>query len=58
MLKCVFVSLKMLGLLCCEKFNKLKCDMINFYMINYGSEFLDGGKLNEFIGLKCVVLLG
>nr|WP_322560014.1 hypothetical protein [uncultured Escherichia sp.] len=51
-LKRAFASLKTLGLLRCEKLNKSKRDMTNFYTINYGSELLDGGKLNESIGSK------
>ncbi|MDY8901978.1 hypothetical protein UZS20_25035, partial [Escherichia coli] len=39
-------------LLRCEKLNKSKRDMTNFYTINYGSELLDGGKLSESIGSK------
>ena len=37
-LKRAFASLKTLGLLRCEKLNKSKRDMTNFYTINYGSE--------------------
>ena len=51
-LKRAFASLKTLGLLRCEKLNKSKRDMTNFYTINYGSELLDGGKLSESIGSK------
>ena len=40
-LKRAFASLKTLGLLRCEKLNKSKRDMTNFYTINYGSELLD-----------------
>ncbi|WP_445610762.1 DUF968 domain-containing protein, partial [Escherichia coli] len=49
---------KTLGLLRCEKLNKSKRDMTNFYTINYGSELLDGGKLSESIGLKCAAPSG
>ncbi len=49
-LKRAFASLKTLGLLRCEKLNKSKRDMTNFYTINYGSELLDDGKLSESIG--------
>lgn len=47
-----------LGLLRCEKLNKSKRDMTNFYTINYGSELLDGGKLSESIGSKCAAPSG
>ena len=57
-LKRAFASLKTLGLLRCEKLNKSKRDMTNFYTINYGSELLDGGKLSESIGLKCAAPSG
>ena len=57
-LKRAFASLKTLGLLRCEKLNKSKRDMTNFYTINYGSELLDGGKLNESIGSKCAAPSG
>ena len=46
------------GLLRCEKLNKSKRDMTNFYTINYGSELLDGGKLSESIGSKCAAPSG
>jgi hypothetical protein len=48
-LKRAFASLKTLGLLRCEKLNKSKRDMTNFYTINYGCELLDGGKLSVSI---------
>ncbi|HAN6068983.1 TPA: hypothetical protein IFZ22_004969 [Escherichia coli] len=57
-LKRAFASLKTLGLLRCEKLNKSKRDMTNFYTINYGSELLDGGKLSESIGSKCAAPSG
>ena len=57
-LKRAFASLKTLGLLRCEKLNKSKRDMTNFYTINYGSELLDGGKLSESIGSKCAAPAG
>ena len=57
-LKRAFASMKTLGLLRCEKLNKSKRDMTNFYTINYGSELLDGGKLNESIGSKCAAPSG
>lgn len=57
-LKRAFASLKTLGLLRCEKLNKSKRDMTNFYTINYGSELLDGDKLSESIGLKCAAPSG
>lgn len=57
-LKRAFASLKTLGLLRCEKLNKSKRDMTNFYTINYGNELLDGGKLNESIGSKCAAPSG
>lgn len=57
-LKRAFASLKTLGLLRCEKLNKSKRDMTNFYTINYGSELLDDGKLSESIGSKCAAPSG
>lgn len=57
-LKRAFASLKTLGLLRCEKLNKSKRDMTNFYTINYGSELLDGGKLSESIGSKRPNVIG
>ncbi|HFK5399660.1 TPA: hypothetical protein ACG0Z8_005000, partial [Escherichia coli] len=57
-LKRAFASLKTLGLLRCEKLNKSKRDMTNFYTINYGSDLLDGGKLSESISSKCVAPSG
>ncbi|MWM72303.1 hypothetical protein GQL89_22485 [Escherichia coli] len=52
-LKRAFASLKTLGLLRCEKLNKSKRDMTNFYTINYESKLLDDGKLSESIRSKC-----
>ncbi|WP_161983765.1 hypothetical protein [Escherichia albertii] len=57
-LKRAFASLKTLGLLRCEKLNKSKRDMTNFYTINYESELLDGGKVSESIRSKCTAPSG
>ncbi|EIW6412815.1 hypothetical protein MF475_005376, partial [Escherichia coli] len=57
-LKRAFASLKTLGLLRCEKLNKSKRDMTNFYTINYESELLDGGKVSESIRSKCAAPSG
>ncbi|EHZ4690631.1 hypothetical protein K5X67_004976, partial [Escherichia coli] len=57
-LKRAFASLKALGLLRCEKLNKSKRDMTNFYTINYESELLDGGKVSESIRSKCAAPSG
>ncbi|EFC0428391.1 hypothetical protein NVA45_005032 [Escherichia coli] len=57
-LKRAFASLKTLGLLRCEKLNKSKRDMTNFYTINYESKLLDDGKLSESIRSKCAAPSG
>ncbi|EPI8976421.1 hypothetical protein ACTC6A_004860, partial [Escherichia albertii] len=57
-LKRAFASLKTLGLLRCEKLNKSKRDMTNFYTINYESELLDGGKVSNSIRSKCAAPSG
>ena len=57
-LKRAFASLKTQGLLRCEKLNKSKRDMTNFYTINYESELLDGGKVSESIRSKCAAPSG
>ncbi|MFO6427084.1 hypothetical protein ACLBOM_21535 [Escherichia coli] len=57
-LKRAFASLKTLGLLRCEKLNKSKRDMTNFYTINYESKLLHDGKLSESIRSKCAAPSG
>ncbi|MEB7740264.1 hypothetical protein NGB58_13520, partial [Escherichia coli] len=57
-LKRAFASLKTLGLLRCEKLNKSKRDMTNFYTLNYESELLDDGKVSESIRSKCAAPSG